>query len=166
MDSPAVVFLTSCANDSGEGHMSKLGNKASRPRVQFQFSPLNAANNLWDIQCAIEIVQCFVIYNVKQLERASQLERVSQNSFHFRVTSMHSCIEQLPGARAGPYPHACTSRPHHCRQVLTPGLEPPGCRQGEYEERAYDLYFLCCRSGPISTFMVGYLVIIFLCMPF
>ena len=38
-------------------------------------------------------------------------------------------------------PHACTARPHHCLQLLSPGLKPPGC-----------------RSGPKSTFLVGCVV--------
>ena len=33
-----------------------------------------------------------------------------------------------------PCPHACTVHPHHCLQVLSPGLEPPGCRSGLREK--------------------------------
>ena len=56
------------------------------------------------------------------------------------------CNDVLPAAGATrhqrPCPHACTARPHHCLQVLSLGLEPPGC-----------------RSGPRSTFLVGCVVI-------
>ncbi len=43
--------------------------------------------------------------------------------------------------RKRPCPHACTARPNHCLDVLSPALEPPGC-----------------RSGPESTFLVGSVV--------
>ena len=43
-----------------------------------------------------------------------------------------------PGASGHACSHTCTSWPHHCLQVLSLGLDPPGC-----------------RSGLGSTFLVG-----------
>ena len=66
------------------------------------------------------------------------------------VYRLHECLvcatmsfRPLAGATRHQRPclHACTARPHHCLQVPSPGLEPPGC-----------------RSGPRSTFLVGCVV--------
>ncbi len=57
--------------------------------------------------------------------------------FHSCVYCMHECLVSATMS----FPHACTPRPHHCLQVLSPGLEPPGC-----------------RSGPRSTFLTGCVV--------
>ncbi len=59
------------------------------------------------------------------------------------ASSVQRCFSAADATRRQrPYPHACTARPRHCLHVLSPGLEPPGC-----------------RSGPRSTFLVECVVI-------